>query len=111
VVHATGGDFTKNLAMIAPVMKSRSFEEESEWRLVSEGGINASSLEFRPGFSNLAPHFSLVLGAKDAYLNSITVGPTPSPDLAIDAAKMLVAKYGVSQTTEMFGTDIPFRNW
>lgn len=108
---ATGGDFIKKLAMIAPVMKSRSFEEESEWRLVSEGGINTSSLEFRPGFFSLIPYSSLALGAKDAYLNSITVGPTPSLDLAIDAAKILVAKYGVSQTTEVFGTDIPFRNW
>jgi hypothetical protein len=90
----TGGEFTKKLASIAPIIKHHSFREEDEWRLVSEKGINSSSLSFRPGVSMLTPYFDFKLGEKPDYLGSITVGPNPHPDLVKDAIEMLLSKYG-----------------
>lgn len=110
VLH-TGGDFTRKLAATAPILKHPSFEEEDEWRLISEKGLNLSSLSFRPGGSMLTPYFDFQLGDKRDYLGSITVGPNPHPDLANDAVQMLLGKYGIANETKIFETGIPFRNW
>jgi hypothetical protein len=111
LVFHTGGDFTRKLVATASILKHPSFEEEDEWRLISEQGLNSSSLSFRPGGSMLTPYFEFKLGDKRDYLGSITVGPNPHPDLANDAVLMLLSKYGISNETKIFETGIPFRNW
>jgi hypothetical protein len=110
VLH-TGGDFSRKLAATAPILKHPSYEEEDEWRLISEKGLNSSSLSFRPGGSMLTPYFEFILGDKRDYLGSITVGPNPHPDLANDAILMLLSKYGIANETKIIETGIPFRNW
>lgn len=111
VMLPTGGDFTKKLISIAPAIKNKSFEEESEWRLVSENGINIRSLSFREGTSTLIPYFSLKLGEKSDYLSSVTVGPTIHQELAKDVAVLLLGKYDFGRNCTVHETEIPFRNW
>jgi len=111
IILRTGGEFNKKLVSIAPIIKHRSFSEEDEWRLISSHGIKVDSLLFRPGVSLLTPYFEFQLGNKATYLKSITVGPNPHPELAKEAVQMLLAKYGISQSTEIYDSEIPFRNW
>ena len=111
VVLATGGDFTNKLASLAPIIKSKSFEEEAEWRVVSEKGLNSETLSFRSGLSTLTPYFEFKLGEKSDYIGSITIGPTPHPELAKDATHMLLGKHRIAQGTTIYETKIPFRNW
>ena len=111
VALATGGDFAKKLAIIAPALKNISFEEESEWRLVSRTGINVQELSFRTGVSTLTPYYKFKLGEKSSYLKGITVGPTPNLELAANAAQMLLAKYNAGRYCTAYKTEIPFRNW
>jgi hypothetical protein len=110
-VLRTGGEFRTKLASIAPIIKHQSFREEDEWRLISEKGLNVSTLSFRPGVSMLTPYFEFQLGNKSDYVGSITVGPNPHPELAKEAVQMLLGKYGIAHDTRIYDTVIPFRNW
>lgn len=110
-VLATGGEFAEKLAVIAPMLKDSSFEEEGEWRLVSKSGISANAFDFRPGLSNLIPYYCFSLGKRDEYLKSVTIGPTPHKELAKGAVRLLAGKYGMGRSFEVFDTEIPFRNW
>lgn len=117
VVLHTGGDFTKKLASIAPIIKNKSFSEEAEWRLISEKGLTTKSLSFRVGVSTLIPYFNFKIGSKADYLESLTIGPNPNPILARDATSLLLGRYGISTgygiipSAYIHETDIPFRNW
>jgi hypothetical protein len=68
VVLKTGGDFTENLARLAPIIKNKAFQEEKEWRLVSTRGINNERLSFRTGRSMLTPYFKFSLGSETTAL-------------------------------------------
>jgi len=110
VVLKTGGDFTENLAKLAPLIKNRAFQEEKEWRLVSTRGITNERLSFRPGRSMLTPYFRFLLGSEVSnYLRSIVVGPTPHLELAEMATKSLMSQWPSRVKVE--SSKAPYRNW
>jgi len=111
VILATGGDFWKRLLYLAPIIKNKAFNEEEEWRLISCMIKSSSGLCFRTGKSFLIPYYKFSLGPKKSYLSSITIGPTPNPDLARLSIERLLTKYEVKQNVKIFNTEIPFRNW
>lgn len=106
-----GGDFWKKLASLAPIIKHQSFEEEAEWRLISVKFLNKEAMSFRSGLSSLIPYYEFKLGDKTNYLNSVTIGPTPNPILAKKSIQMLLTKYDLTRATDLYNTEIPFRNW
>lgn len=73
----------------------------------------AFELEFRPGVSSLVPYFPFDLKQdRDAYLHSVTVGPTPNLELAKLSVQMLLKRLNVANADEkVFTTCIPYRNW
>jgi hypothetical protein len=65
---------------LAMTLKDSAFAEEREWRLISTPKM-VKELDFRPGESMLVPFFRFALNEqKDAYLESVRVGPTPHPN-------------------------------
>ena len=97
---------------IAMLLKSNTFEEEHEWRLISVPKT-IKEIEFRQGASMLLPFFRFILDIQpDAYLDSVRVGSTPHRELAIRAVRMLLRKLEVSNPDpRVVETRIPFRNW
>jgi len=97
---------------LAMMLKDGSFAEEREWRLISRPKM-IKELEFRQGTSTLVPFFRFALdNRRDAYLDSIRVGPTPHRELAVNAARMFLRRLELSNADSMVTeTRIPFRNW
>lgn len=109
---AVGGDFAKDFAQLAPKIKNGAFSEENEWRLVSARGVDVRTLSFRPGISMLTPYLPFSLGDElRAYLCSVTVGPTPHPDLAQLSTSMLLAKLGNGESAHVYLSNAPYRAW
>lgn len=108
----TGGDFAMNFARLAPVIKSRAFHEEAEWRLISTKGVSIKDMSFRPGRSMLTPYIPICLGTdKAAYLEAVTVGPTPHVELASLSTQSLLAHWGVAQPVKVYSSEAPYRDW
>lgn len=108
----TGGDFSMRLAQLAPVIKSDAFCEEGEWRLISASAVSVKRLSFRPGKSMLTPYVPFEFGTKkDAYLESITVGPTPHTSLSVLATKSLLAHWDAGQNVKVHSSTAPYRSW
>jgi hypothetical protein len=106
----TGGDFAIRFAQIAPLIKSSAFREEAEWRLVSNGGINFDRMSFRSGRSFIIPYLPIILGTKiSAYLQSVTIGPTPH--LARNAVFAFLASCKVADSVVVYGSKVPYRSW
>ena len=97
---------------VAVCLKNEAFKEEREWRLISMP-MTITSLHFRPGASMLLPFFEFKLGDdRNGYLDSIRVGPTPNPELAITSIRMLLNREGLSDpNSRVTLTQIPFRSW
>lgn len=97
---------------LAIMLKDRSFAKEREWRLISMPKI-ISELHFRQGTSMLVPFFKFALEEhKNAYLDSVRVGPTPHRELAVNSVRMLLRKLELSDPEDkVTETRIPFRNW
>jgi hypothetical protein len=109
--HA-GDDFADRLALIAPLIKHESFEDEKEWRLVAEN-VSAHKLHHRPGRSMLIPYYKIPIGDDDKFdsIREIVVGPTPHPELSVASVKSLAKAAGLVNPDKIETTSIPFRNW
>jgi Protein of unknown function (DUF2971) len=95
-----------------PAIKHRGFEEEAEWRLVVRGMRNDSLL--REGGSFLIPYVEVDLadtGQKGIdCIASVTVGPTPHPELSEQSVRDLLERHNVRNCITS-RSEIPFRNW
>jgi hypothetical protein len=110
--HA-GDDFADRLALIAPLIKHESFEDEKEWRLVAEK-VSPSELCHRLGRSMLIPYYKIPIGDDDKFdsIREIVVGPTPHPKLSEASVKSLAIAAGLNIPNDAIETtSIPFRNW
>jgi hypothetical protein len=112
--HA-GNHFATRLALIAPLIKHKSFETEREWRLVA-ATVSAHELHHRPGRSMLIPYYKIPVGDDDKFdsIREIVVGPTPHPDLSAASVESLAIAAGLvnpDNTLKTKTTSIPFRNW
>jgi hypothetical protein len=112
VVKHVGGDFWRELSMLAPLLKNAAFREEAEWRLISLKGIDVRKMSFRAGKSMLIPYISIPLNEQGLpLLNSLVVGPTPHPRLAKLAAESLVSHYAPIGLSKVQLSEVPYRAW
>jgi hypothetical protein len=105
--------FRDELLFAASFLKHEAFREEEEWRLVSRTiPYKDSRFCYRSGKSHLLPYFRLsIRGTPGSIpLRSITVGPTPHPDLALSAVEGLLLSAGINEFS-MQRSRIPFRQW
>jgi hypothetical protein len=113
VLRHAGDDFANRLALIAPLIKHKSFEAEKEWRLVV-ATVSAHKLHHRPGRSMLIPYYKIPIGDADKFdsIREIVVGPTPHLDLSAASVRSLAIAAGLDHKgLEIKTTRIPFRNW
>ena len=102
--------FWHELSRIAPLIKDIGFQEEQEWRLISERGSGYTDVKFRRGVSFIIPYFSLNLPHLKDLISSITIGPTPHPKISQETLSMLLFKENFSKLKLPF-SEVPFRFW
>jgi hypothetical protein len=97
------------LALVMSALKHRGFEEEREWRLVSQYPDEALyGVAFRPGRFGVTPYFELPLTLKEddrRQIDEIVIGPTPNRpasraalDVLLLRCDIAVSRIKVSQT-------------
>ena len=96
---------------LAPLLKDKSFEEEREWRLVSDPLVR-SEFRFRVGRGGiLVPYCEFDPVREEALeLPEVLVGPTPHKQAALAALAMFLKNHRVRNWSASHSTT-PFRSW
>jgi hypothetical protein len=106
--HHLEGD----LLRIASVLKHPAFEEEQEWRLVSQvmPGINPG-VHFREGISMLIPYANIDLrdAEGEVALEHVFLGPTSNIDLSMNSLDLYLTQRGARPTRGITYCNIPYR--
>ncbi len=90
-----------DLLKLSALIKSSSFAEECEWRLISPVFSNyvEAPIRYRPGSSALVPYLELPLPVSSngaIAIRQTVVGPTSTPGLSIRSVSRFLSKQGVS---------------
>ncbi|NOH02763.1 MAG: hypothetical protein HND47_12765 [Chloroflexi bacterium] len=99
--------FAEAALFIAPIIKSKHFKEEQEWRLISVP-LKYEDAKFRTGNYSLIPYWEFELGIEDS-LNKIIIGPTPEQELSERALYGLLTQRHIYNLGGIFHSEIPFR--
>ncbi len=96
----------------SPRLKHPKFEEEKEWRIVSED-MGHGKPKFRAGKSTLIPYSEFKLAGEDGILHiaEICVGPTPHPQLAMASVTQLINHADKLAPAKVRVSDVPYRSW
>jgi hypothetical protein len=108
------------LQLASPFFKHEAFNEECEWRKVISKHGQMPGQKFRQGKSTLIPFVEIMLDVMRVgtecvpreryFINEVVVGPTPTPDLTIEALRSFFDSEGHPEVTVRSST-IPFRDW
>jgi hypothetical protein len=109
------------LSLLAPFIKHDAFKDEAEWRKVVSKDIRPMPGQmFRQGKSTLIPFAEIMLdvrreGAERVpqetyFVDEVIVGPTPTPELTLEAVQALFASEGHPEV-RVRKSEIPFRSW
>ena len=77
-------------------IEQKGFEEESEWRLVSQyPDESLYGVSFRPGRFGVTPYFELPIDidGKPRKIDEVIIGPTPNKTTARNSLELLLSKY------------------
>ena len=99
--------FSQAALFLAPLLKSESFKDEKEWRLIGVHPIGENT-EFRLGNYSLIPYWEFDLSIADS-LREIIIGPTPEPELSERAAMSLCTKKKIGGPFKISHSRIPYR--
>jgi hypothetical protein len=99
----------QNIFKVLALIKHEAFSEEREWRLVSTYFGDLMNAEFRPGSSMLTPYLAWQLPKYDWLFESIILGPTPHPELAMESLKAIALQKKLTESIVL--SDIPYRVW
>jgi len=108
--------FANTVLFLAPLIKSASFREEKEWRLITPT-MPYTEAKFRKGDYSLIPYWEFDVDV-ETTLKTIIVGPTPEPKLSSTAVRGLLFQerfVNLTNGTTSFGelkiseSNIPFR--
>lgn len=105
-------------SVIAPSYKNSAFRAECEWRIVLTKPHKPMPGQcFRAGKSNLIPYIEVDLNLDlnqkplDEYMiRKVIVGPTPNPDLSVEALRSLFLSKGHGSVV-VEKSVIPYRHW
>lgn len=116
----TFGNLLAYLNRYAPILKHKSFEEESEWRIITRPRMSTDDrFAYRTGASMLIPYYRLSLGeAESLGIQEIVIGPTPHPKQARASVYGVLIKNGIRVSgdvspagVKLRRSEVPFRNW
>lgn len=99
--------FAEAALLLAPIIKSKHFQEEREWRLISVP-LKYEDAKFRPGNYALIPYWEFDLGIADSLVQ-IIIGPTPERELSERALHGLLMQKHIFNWGEICHSAIPFR--
>src|ERR1043166_87247 len=117
-IPASAG-LSANLSEYALFLKHKSFEEEREWRIVSQP-INCTNkrLCFREGKSVLIPFYKLPLvdAQNNFQLKHVVVGPTADEHLACKSVRTLLLRenlssFRIDEEVPISISQVPYRDW
>lgn len=108
--------FANSVLFLAPLIKSASFREEKEWRLITPV-LAYTDAKFRKGNYSIIPYWEFDVDIENT-LKAIIIGPTPEPKLSSTAVQGLLFQkrfVNLSKGTGAVGlikisqSQIPFR--
>jgi hypothetical protein len=105
------------LLRASALVKNPAFEEEQEWRVVSQAHTSyrkGSPIRYREGLSMLVPYLDFGLpGTNDggAALEQVVVGPTPHPEAARESVHRFLYGVGSYPRNHIQHSAIPYRAW
>lgn len=105
-------EYTSEILQTLALIKHKAFEEEQEWRLISNQLPDASTeICFRQGDGSamLVPYIKLNLDTNDWKFDSVTLGPTPHETLARSALLGFLHKSKLCRNVH--SGNIPYRKW
>jgi len=105
--------FRFDLFRVLAIIKDKSFEEESEWRIIytPESKSTPLSILYREGASMLVPYVELPLGSdqQGCIFSKACLGPSRHTSLSIFALQDFLRQCGA--VYEAHGCLIPYREW
>lgn len=106
-------EFITGFLEMAPTMKHPAFQEEGEWRIVSQRSPDSQPIIlYRPGKSLLIPYQEFGLDADNvrALIRRVVVGPSPHLALAVKTATEFLQAAGF-EGVEVAQSEVPYRSW
>jgi hypothetical protein len=106
-----------SLLQASALVKHPAFQEEQEWRVVSQAHAsyrNGSPIHYREGLSMLVPYLNFNLPqtvAGTADLEQVYVGPTPHPVEARESMHRFLVGVGSLPKKPVQWSAIPYRVW
>lgn len=109
------------LSLVSPLFKHAAFKDEAEWRKVISKDIRPMpGQQFRQAKSTLIPYVEIMLDLRREqdkhvpqttyFIDEVIVGPTPTPELTLEAVHALFASEGHPEVI-VKPSAIPFRSW
>ncbi len=101
---------------VLPFIKHPSFEEEQEWRFVTDTTKDpetnlrfTNEVKFRVGKNLIIPYLNIPIGSQTQNepfsVDEIIVSPTPLPELSLKVCEKIFPK------AKVVLSEIPYRNW
>ena len=98
-----------DLVYLSTFLKSPTFKEECEWRLVIDPTQpQFDKLQFRSLRGLVVPYIEIPIQTGQSALVSITCGPSPHGVLASRSVRVLLRELGLERV-EVFGSEIPLK--
>ena len=97
---------------ITAILKHPSFQEESEWRVISPSYSEQScpNVKFREGTSVIVPYLAFELSHEEKLpLQHVFLGPSPNSPSSINSLKMFLARHDAMPMQGISNCKIPFR--
>ena len=105
--------FIRKFIGLAAAMKSWTFSEEKEWRLISQyKRIDDPAVQYREDKSMLIPYLPFPLTSKGESLRikRVVIGPTPHEELSLNSTRYFLLSMNVDFGAVQF-SQIPYRDW
>ena len=104
------------LLKFSALMKNPHFQEEQEWRLISDifPNYEEAPIDYREGHSFLIPYIKFNLPeAKDRAIDieAVNLGSTPNIDIAMQSISMFLSKRHASPRQGIYNSGVPYRTW
>jgi hypothetical protein len=103
-------EYVGRLLAIAPKLKSESFKEEEEWRIVTRPLRATKSTQFREGKSTIIPYMRINIDDNgNMPIQEVITSPISHKQLSINAVKFLLSSKEINNCS-VKGSEIPYQS-
>jgi len=103
--------FRSDILQVLSIIKNKAFEEEQEWRLISNHYPEEtdSNIKYRAGASMLIPYIEMPFGDTTPYFGTVMLGPSPHKELSTSALSNFLKSKNLCNWVK--SCEIPYREW